>query len=212
MMRFKSPSANGFQAFAVSGVNTISFAITATEQAKQGLLGFAVERALKGQRPEFRPGFKVFRSLVPHPTKETRVSTKDHPVQSFVWDDFTALTQSEGKNRSQWHFTRPAACPTNLPAVSRVRENLLRADYDAAPCLFGLYSAVAILYRALPESKRSGPVRWPGKSGATFSDALAAVRRWLWSEWVLPRAGAGPLLEKLPGPLQEVLLGALTPA
>jgi DDE superfamily endonuclease len=82
----------------------------------------------------------------------------------------------------------------------------------AAPCLFGLYSAVAVLYRALPESKRSGPVAWPGKPGVTFSDALGAVRRWLWSEWVLPRAGAGMALEKLPGPLHEVILAALAPA
>jgi hypothetical protein len=82
----------------------------------------------------------------------------------------------------------------------------------AAPCLFGLYSAVAVVYRALPESERSATVTWPGKSGVTFSDALAAVRRWLWSEWVLPRAGAGALLEKLPGPLHEVLLAALAPA
>jgi hypothetical protein len=87
-----------------------------------------------------------------------------------------------------------------------------RTVLRAAPCLFGLYSVVAVLYRALPEAKRSGPLRWPGKSGVTFSDALAAVRRWLWSEWVLPRAGAGTLLEKLPGPLHEVLLAALAPA
>jgi hypothetical protein len=87
-----------------------------------------------------------------------------------------------------------------------------RTVLRAAPCLFGLYTVVALLYRALPESKRSGPVRWPGKSGVTFSDALAAVRRWLWAEWVLPRAGAGTLLEKLPGPLHEVLLAALAPA
>src|SRR5215470_12889266 len=35
-------------------------------------------------------GFKVFRSLIPNPTGEQPVSTFDHPVQSFVWDDFTA--------------------------------------------------------------------------------------------------------------------------
>jgi hypothetical protein len=87
-----------------------------------------------------------------------------------------------------------------------------RTVLRAAPSLFGLYSAVAVLYRALPESERSATVTWPGKSGVTFSDALAAVRRWLWSEWVLPRAGAGTLLEKLPGPLHEVLLAALAPA
>ena len=98
-MRFKSSPTNGFQAFAVAGVNTVSFGITASEAARPGLLGFAVERALKGQRFEFRPGFKVFRSLVPHPTKATRVSTKDHPVQSFVWDDFTARPDSEYEYR-----------------------------------------------------------------------------------------------------------------
>src|SRR3954454_14172176 len=94
-MRFKSPKADGVQAFAVSGVNTISCAITATEEAKKGLLGFAVERGLNGAKFEFQPGFKVFRSLEPHPTEATRVSTKDHPVQSFVWDDFTAAPESE---------------------------------------------------------------------------------------------------------------------
>ena len=42
----------------------------------------------------------------------------------------------------------------------------------AAPCLFGLYTVVALLYHALPEAKRSGRVAWPGKAGVTFSDAL----------------------------------------
>lgn len=81
-----------------------------------------------------------------------------------------------------------------------------------APCLFGLYTGVAVLYAALPQSKRSGAVVWPGKGGVTFSDALAAVRRWLWSEWVFPQAGDDTALEKLPPPLREVLLAALAPA
>ena len=81
-----------------------------------------------------------------------------------------------------------------------------------APCLFGLYTAVALLYQALPESKRSGRVEWPGKSGVTFSDALMAVRRWLWREWVFPQVGAAPVVEKLPGPVQDLLLYGLAPA
>jgi hypothetical protein len=88
------------------------------------------------------------------------------------------------------------------------RQTVLRA----APCLFGLYTAVALLYRALPEAKRSGGVAWPGKSGVTFSDALAAVRRWLWTEWVFPQAEGGTAIEKLPEPLREVFLSALAPA
>src|SRR5262249_37963667 len=33
------------------------------------------------------------------------------------------LTQSESKNHFQWHFTRPTARQSDLPTVSRVREN-----------------------------------------------------------------------------------------
>jgi hypothetical protein len=82
----------------------------------------------------------------------------------------------------------------------------------AAPCLFGLYTVVALLFQVLPESKRSGAVSWPGKEGVTFSDALAAVRRWLWSEWVFPRAEGGTAVEKLSPSLREVILAALAPA
>jgi hypothetical protein len=82
----------------------------------------------------------------------------------------------------------------------------------AAPCLFGLYSVVAVLYHALPESKRTGAVQWPGKATVTFSDALSSVRRWLWGECVFPQAGCDGALEKVPGPLREVLLAALAPA
>jgi hypothetical protein len=82
----------------------------------------------------------------------------------------------------------------------------------AAPCLFGLYTAVALLFAALPEAKRRGSVSWPGKAGVTFSDALTAVRRWLWAEGVVRHAAGGTALEKLPEALQEILFTALAPA
>ena len=82
----------------------------------------------------------------------------------------------------------------------------------AGPCLLGLYSVVAVLFHALPESKRVGAVSWPGKATVTFSDALCAVRRWLWAEAVLPQAGDGTALQKLPEPIRELLLTTLAPA
>jgi hypothetical protein len=82
----------------------------------------------------------------------------------------------------------------------------------AAPCRFGLYTVVALLYHALPQSQRSGAVCWPGKQGVTFSDAMSAVRRWLWVKAVFPQAGGAAGIEKLPEPLREILLSALTPA
>ncbi len=68
----------------------------------------------------------------------------------------------------------------------------------AAPRLFGLYTVVAIPFTALPEAKRRGAVLWTGKEGVTFSDALAVVWRWLWSEWVFPQAAGGAAVENSP--------------
>ena len=90
-MRYKSKKIGGYQVYAVSGINTVSFGIDAKDVNSDGLLGFAVERrdVKEGQR-YFMYGFKVFRSVVPNPTGEQPVSTFDQPIQSFVWDDFTA--------------------------------------------------------------------------------------------------------------------------
>jgi hypothetical protein len=87
-----------------------------------------------------------------------------------------------------------------------------RTVLRAAPCLFGLYTVVAMLYHALPEGKRTGRVEWPGKEGVTFSDALTCVRRWLWREWVFPQAGGASAVEELPPRLRDVLFYALAPA
>jgi hypothetical protein len=83
----------------------------------------------------------------------------------------------------------------------------------AEPCLLGLYSVVALLYWLLPaEEQERGAVEWEGKAAVTFSDAITAVRRWLWTRWVFPRAGHGQTFAKLPAAFQEFLLAALAPA
>ncbi|AMV26068.1 hypothetical protein VT84_16840 [Gemmata sp. SH-PL17] len=53
---------------------------------------------------------------------------------------------------------------------------------------------------------------WTGKTVTTFSDALAAVRRWLWDEALVPQAGDDTHLDKLPARVRELLLTALAPA
>ncbi|HTX69282.1 MAG TPA: phospholipase D-like domain-containing protein [Thermoleophilia bacterium] len=90
-MRFKSATVDGFCVYAVAGVNTVSFAIDACADARTGLLGFTVERLDPAENELITmSGFKVFRSIIPDPRPEEYVSTRDHPVQSFVWDDFSA--------------------------------------------------------------------------------------------------------------------------
>jgi hypothetical protein len=89
-MRFKSKMVDGFRIFAVSGSNTVSVGITATATAKKKLLGFGVKRGPKGKQLITMRGFKVFKSIIPKSNSKTEVRTSDHPVQSFVWDDFNA--------------------------------------------------------------------------------------------------------------------------
>ncbi len=82
-----------------------------------------------------------------------------------------------------------------------------------APCLFGLYSVVALLYAQLPASHRDRfAITWPGKDHAAFSDAIIAVRRWLWVEWAFVTHGQNETFTKLPRPLRKLLLHALTQA
>jgi hypothetical protein len=88
-----------------------------------------------------------------------------------------------------------------------------RTVLRAEPCLLGLYSVVALMYWLLPlQDQEQGVVDWVGKQTVTFSDAITAVRRWLWTHWVFPRAGHDSAFEKLPQAFRQLLLYAVAPA
>ncbi len=83
----------------------------------------------------------------------------------------------------------------------------------AAPCLFGAYTVVACLYSQLPKWYAGmRAVDWTGKQDVTFSDAITAVRRWLWLEWVFAVPGHREAFQKLTRPFRCLLLYALAPA
>jgi DDE superfamily endonuclease len=139
----------------------------------------------------------------------------------------------EGTHRDEYFYTTdPALSPEGIVGLYAWRWNIettfqearaylglettrgwcRRTVLRAAPCLLGLYSVVALLFVALPEQERRVSVRWPGKAVVTFSDALTAVRRWLWSEWVFPQAGGATAVQQLPEPLRTLVFSALAPA
>ncbi|NUT57275.1 MAG: hypothetical protein HOQ00_00300, partial [Agromyces sp.] len=118
-MRFRSPVAGGIRVFAVAGTNTISFGIEADAAARTGLLGFAVERIDPTENERyFMSGFKVFPSVIPAPDASTTVSTFEHPIQSLVWDDFTA---KPGRPYT-YRFHPLAGAPKNLDRTRPVVE------------------------------------------------------------------------------------------
>jgi len=74
-----------------------------------------------------------------------------------------------------------------------------RALERTTPCLFGIFSLVTIMARTLFPTEL--PVRqtsWYFKEDATFSDALAAVRRHLWSRLNYESSSQNPDLFLIP--------------
>lgn len=83
----------------------------------------------------------------------------------------------------------------------------------AAPSLFGLFSVVVLLYARLPAHRvRAAAIVWPGKTDRTFSDAITAVRRWLWTDWVFGTPAQHEAFAKLSRPIRAIVLYALAPA
>jgi hypothetical protein len=71
---------------------------------------------------------------------------------------------------------------------------------------------VAALYSQLPQRyARVGAIAWAGKQDVTFSDAITAVRRWLWRQWVFALPGYRAAFEKLTPCFRSLLLHALAP-
>ena len=143
------------------------------------------------------------------------------------------VRDAAGTHRDEYFFTTdPSLSPTSVIGYYCARWNIETTFQEArsclglettrgwckktvlraAPCLLGLYTVVAVLFHALPAPKRTGAVTWPGKATVTFSDALCAVRRWLWTEAVLSQAGEDTPIEKLPEQVRELLLTTLAPA
>jgi hypothetical protein len=157
--------------------------------------------------------YKAGEGLVPIVWVFVKDQTGTHRDEYFFSTDtaMTAVAMIEAY-AGRWNLEttfQEARCFLGLESTRGwCRRTVLRA----APCLFGLYTVVALLYRALPEAKRVGRVEWPGKVGVTFSDALTCVRRWLWREWVFPQAGGGSAVEQLPESLHKALFYALAPA
>jgi len=137
-----------------------------------------------------------------------------------------------GTHRDEYFFsTDPTLAPEQIVTAYTARWNIettfqeLRAHLglettrgwcrrtvlQAAPCLFGLYTVVAVLFAQLPAAQQSARVCWPGKTHLTFSDAVAAVRRCLWEEWVFPQAAGDAAVQKLPPQCRQLVLAALAP-
>lgn len=75
---------------AIAGTHVVLLGIDMSEESSEGVLGFAIERTdhTEDERYWLR-GFKTFEQTDPG-VPGCPVSTLEHPVQSFLWGDFSA--------------------------------------------------------------------------------------------------------------------------
>ena len=75
----------GVSAYFVAGTYVVLMGFDATDEARKGLLGFAVQRTDKTENEQYwLKGFRTFEASFKDPPQGSLVSTHDHPVQDFV--------------------------------------------------------------------------------------------------------------------------------
>jgi hypothetical protein len=137
-----------------------------------------------------------------------------HRAEYFYTTDLTLTPPGVIEHYAErWDLETTFAEMRSYLGLETTRGRCARTVLRAEPCLFGLYSVVALLYEQLPaEAQAEAGVVWEGKATRTFSDAITAVRRWLWTNWAFAKGGHEETFAKLPQPLRQALLYALAPA
>lgn len=96
-MRTRSTSGD-LSVHAVAGTYVVLLGMNIKGQSPllNGLLGFAIHRTNHTEnKGGWLSGIKTFRNAVPSPRPSQLVSTRDHPVQGFLWCDYSAKANHE---------------------------------------------------------------------------------------------------------------------
>lgn len=84
-------SERGLKVHAVAGTYVVSFGFDVPERDCPGLLGFSIHRVDHTENEAYYlEGMKAFAETDPGFPAGARYSTKDHPIQSFQWADYSA--------------------------------------------------------------------------------------------------------------------------
>jgi hypothetical protein len=158
--------------------------------------------------------YRSGRPLVPVRWVFVRDRGGTHRDEYFFTTDVTMSPKAvietyTGRWNIETTFQEARSCLGLETTRGRARNTVLRAE----PSLLALYALVVWLYAELPmRYRRVRAVDWLGKVDVTFSEAIAAVRRYLWVEGVFSLSGHREAFEKLGSPLRQILLQGLAPA
>ncbi|TAL70154.1 MAG: hypothetical protein EPN82_05945 [Bacteroidetes bacterium] len=87
----KSKTTNGLKVNAISGTYVVLLGFDLPKNKCNGLLGFSIHRYDHNENESYYlEGMKAFAETDPGFPPESHYSTKDHPIQSFQWADYSA--------------------------------------------------------------------------------------------------------------------------
>ena len=76
---------------AIGGTHVVMLGIDIAPPARHGLLGFAIHRTDPAEaQAYYLDGMRTFEASYPNPPAGALASTREHPIQDFLWSDFTA--------------------------------------------------------------------------------------------------------------------------
>jgi len=158
--------------------------------------------------------YKSGRGLVPVRWVHVRDRTGTHRDEYFFTteEQLTAREIVESYT-GRWNIETTFQEMRSYLKLEKTRGWQEKTVLRTAPCLFGLYAVIALWYAELPARWRKEQLlTYTGKKDVTFSDAITAVRRWLWDEWIFATPGHKGAFAKIPPRLRMALLQAVAPA
>jgi phosphatidylserine/phosphatidylglycerophosphate/cardiolipin synthase-like enzyme len=125
----KRAKLDGMSVHAVTGTHAAVLGFDLTKAKSAGLLGFAIEREDHDEHEKyFLRAIKVFKETAPDIARGTTVSTAEHPIQSFLWNDLTAKPERDYTYR----VIALGGTPKNLQPINEVSVRVhMEAEDDA---------------------------------------------------------------------------------
>jgi hypothetical protein len=158
--------------------------------------------------------YKSGRGLVPVLWVYVRDRTGTHRDEYFFTTDLERTAREIVESYTgRWNIETTFQEMRSYLKLEKTRGWTEKTVLRTAPCLFGLYAVIALWYAELPARwRKQHLLTYAGKREVTFSDAITAVRRWLWDEWVFATPEHKGAFAKIPPRLRTALLEAVAPA
>jgi phosphatidylserine/phosphatidylglycerophosphate/cardiolipin synthase-like enzyme len=193
---------DGLSLHAVAGSHVVVLGIDLPKEQCAGLLGFGIQRSIKDGPAHWLQGSRIFPYAADDISPGTLVDTNRHPIQDFLWSDFTAEEGTEYTYRVV-AMREQVEHPTESESVSvtLTTESPEGGDHDV---YFNRGAAASQQYARKFHNRppdQEGPAAWTWLSRGLVEALQGFIALANGAEWGLRVAAYeftyGPVLESL---------------